>query len=114
MDASLQEDRINKMIEAVMKVARGEYSVEVELSGQNDDLDSLAMGINMMIDDIRNFVAELREAEEKLKQKNQEIVEFTNVVTHDLRSPLAAVKNIHTLFKSDKDICTLSEEGRIS
>ena len=46
------EQRMNKMIEAIMKVARGDYSVQVDLSGMNDELDSLAMGINMMMDDL--------------------------------------------------------------
>ena len=34
MDKTLEE-RMNEMIEAVMKVARGDYSVQVELSGKN-------------------------------------------------------------------------------
>ena len=49
----LKKDRIDDIIEAIMKVGQGEFSVQVELSGKNDDIDSLAMGINMMIDDIR-------------------------------------------------------------
>jgi len=50
------EDRINEMIEGVMKVARGDYSVQIELSDKNDDFDSLALGINMMIDDVRHEI----------------------------------------------------------
>ena len=49
----LKKDRINDIIEAIMKVGQGDFSVQVELSGKNDDVDSLAMGLNMMIDDIR-------------------------------------------------------------
>lgn len=49
----LKKDRINDIIEAIMKVGRGDFSVQVELSGKNDDIDSLSMGLNMMIDDIR-------------------------------------------------------------
>jgi len=41
------------MIEIIMKVSRGDYSVQIELSGENDELDSLAIGINMMIDDLK-------------------------------------------------------------
>jgi hypothetical protein len=53
MDKTSEEERVNEMIEATMKVARGDYSVQVRLSGRDDDLDSLAMGLNMMIDDLR-------------------------------------------------------------
>jgi len=56
MDKTSGKERINEMIDTIMKVARGDYSVQVELSGQNDELDSLAMGLNMMIDDIRTSV----------------------------------------------------------
>jgi PAS domain S-box-containing protein len=52
----LMQSRINEMIEIVMKVAQGDYSVQVGISDNNDDLDSLAMGLNMMIDDIRNGI----------------------------------------------------------
>ena len=60
MDKTLENERVNEIIEAAMKVARGDYSVQVELSGRNDELDSLAMSLNMMIDDIRTGQEELR------------------------------------------------------
>ena len=63
------EDRINEMIEAVMKVARGDYSVQIELSPKNDDLDSLALGLNMMIDDVKNEITERKQALEAFKQQ---------------------------------------------
>jgi signal transduction histidine kinase len=47
------EKRINDMIEAVMRVSRGDYSIQVRLSNKNDELDSLAIGLNMMMDDLR-------------------------------------------------------------
>ncbi len=67
MDETLEKDRINKMVDAVMKVARGDYSTHVELSGKNDDLDSLAMGLNMMIDDTRTGEEVLQKSEEKYR-----------------------------------------------
>jgi len=60
MDKTLENERVNEIVEAVMKVARGDYSVQLELSGRNDELDSLAMSLNMMIDDIRTGQEELR------------------------------------------------------
>ena len=70
MDKTLEKDRINEMIVAIMKVARGDYSIRIELSGKNDDIDSLAMGLNMMIDDIRVSIEEVEKAhEERIKAK---------------------------------------------
>ncbi|MFA4853028.1 MAG: hypothetical protein WC599_10955, partial [Bacteroidales bacterium] len=58
MNKTLKTNRINEIIEAVIKVARGDY-VQLELSGKNDDIDSLAIGLNMMIDDIRKRTMKL-------------------------------------------------------
>ncbi len=68
MDETLEKERINEIIEAIMKVARGDYSVQIEFSSKNDDLDSLAMGLNMMIDDIRTSEEALRESEERYRR----------------------------------------------
>lgn len=67
-----ETDRINEMIEAIMKVARGNYSAQVELSDKNDDLDSLGMGINMMIDDIRNRTEEIVRTRHDLNERMKE------------------------------------------
>jgi len=73
MDKTSEKKRINEMIEATMKVARGDYSVQVELSSKNDEIDSLAMGLNMMIDDIRNSIEELHQANEELQATGEEL-----------------------------------------
>ncbi len=72
MDKTSEKDRINEMIDAVMKVARGDFSVQIERSGRNDDLDSLAVGINMMINDIEGDITERKETEELLKKSEEE------------------------------------------
>ncbi len=73
----LEKARIDELIETVQKVARGDYSVQIELSGKNDDLDSLAMGFNMMIDDLKWSREELEEygktLEERVKERTKEI-----------------------------------------
>ena len=73
MNTTLEKDRINEMIEGVMKVARGDYSAQVELSGKNDELDSLAIGLNMMIDDIRTGVEDLDRRGKKLSALNRHL-----------------------------------------
>jgi DNA-binding CsgD family transcriptional regulator len=49
----VEEKRIKKMLEGIMQVAKGNYHVELEVSAKQDKIDALAIGINMMIDDIR-------------------------------------------------------------
>ena len=68
MDKISEEERANEMIEAIMKIARGDYSVQVRLSGRDDDLDSLAMGLNMMIDDLRASTIKIGYAADRVGQ----------------------------------------------
>ncbi len=68
MDKTSEKERINEIIESIMKVARGDYSVQVELSGKNDDLDSLAMGFNMMIDDLKASTVGLGYASNRIEE----------------------------------------------
>ena len=70
---TLEKERMNEILEVILKVARGDYSVQIKLSGKNDDLDSLAVGLNMMIDDIRNGIEELHQANEKLQASEEEL-----------------------------------------
>ncbi|MHC4662699.1 MAG: sensor histidine kinase [Planctomycetota bacterium] len=55
----LEKNRIIEMFGAIIEAANGNYSCQIELSGNNDALDSLAMGFNMMIDDVRNRIGEI-------------------------------------------------------
>ena len=73
MDKTSEKERMNEIIEAIMKVARGDYSVQAELSGKNDEIDSLAMGLNMMIDDVRSGIEELHRANEELQASEEEL-----------------------------------------
>ncbi|TET34465.1 MAG: PAS domain-containing sensor histidine kinase [Planctomycetota bacterium] len=59
MGKTLEKDRIVEMFGAIIEAAKGNYSCRIGLSGNNDALDSLAMGFNMMIDDVRNSIREI-------------------------------------------------------
>ena len=42
MNEKSEADHIGRMIEVVLKTARGDYSGRIDSSGKNDDLDTLA------------------------------------------------------------------------
>ena len=63
MDTS-EKEYMNEIIETIMKVARGDLSVQIEPSERNDDIDSLAMGLNMMIDDISSNYQRIQATQE--------------------------------------------------
>jgi signal transduction histidine kinase len=68
MKDKILKKRTNDMIEAVMRVARGDYSVQVRLSDKNDELDSLAIGLNMMIDDLKAGTVGLEYATNRIEE----------------------------------------------
>ena len=68
MGKTPEKERINELIEATMKVARGDYSVQVELSGKNDEIDSLAVGLNMMIDNLKAGTVGLEYASNRIEE----------------------------------------------
>jgi two-component system, NtrC family, sensor kinase len=75
MDNTSEKDRINNMIDTVIAVARGDYSVQAELTGEQDSLDSLAIGINIMIDDIGKYTGQIEKAKQELEEKVEERTE---------------------------------------
>ncbi len=99
MDKTSEKDRISEMIDAIMRVARGDYSAQIERSGRDDDLDSLAVGINMMSNDIERDITERKKAEEKIREQNIQLKKldelktaFLNVTSHELRTPMTSIK----------------------
>jgi len=87
MDKTSEKERINEMIDATMKVSRGDYYIQVGLSDKMDEIDSLAMGLNMMIDDIKAGTVGLEYA-------NNRIEEIINIIQRVARGDYAAAYEI--------------------
>jgi len=117
MDAPSQEQRIGDMIELVMAVAQGDYSAQLTPSSANDDLDALAVGINMMIDELRANTAErvkvererealvrdLEEANRALADSNSQLQDFAYVASHDLQEPMRKIAAFGMLLHESLD-----------
>lgn len=82
----LDLDRVKEIIDAIIKVANGDYNVKVKLSGKNDYIDSIAIGLNMMVDDIyirtlenEKIMKELEKTKNELQKKVEELEKFTKL-----------------------------------
>ncbi len=73
MDKTSEIERINEIIDVIMQVARGDYSIQLKLSNKNDDLDSLAVGINMMIEDFGENAKEIERNQGLLLEKIKDL-----------------------------------------
>lgn len=113
-------DRIDGFIEAIMNVAQGDYSVQLELSDENDYLDALAIGINMMVDDLRHgrsvelenekikeLNVQLQRAKEKAEESERLKSVFLANMSHEIRTPMNGIMGFLELLKEPR----LSEEA---
>jgi PAS domain S-box-containing protein len=79
-----EKSYLYEIIDTILQVAQGDYHVQAQLHNENDDLDALAMGINLMIDDIREGVESVEKGSEYLKNIMASIIDILIIVNPDL------------------------------
>jgi signal transduction histidine kinase/CheY-like chemotaxis protein len=107
-----EKGRIDEFIDAIMKVARGDYSVQVTVSDEYNYLDALAIGINMMVDDIsrsknieqenekiKELNEQLKKAKEKAEESDRLKSAFLANMSHEIRTPMNGILGFAELLK---------------
>lgn len=91
MDNRLQKQQIDKIIEGLLELAKGDYSVQIELSEENNDLDAIAVGINMVVDSIASNHVKIELLNNELLKSNDQKDKFLSIIAHDLKSPFNSI-----------------------
>ena len=105
------ENRIDEIIEGVMKVAQGDLSVQLEVSEENNHMDALAIGFNMMVDDLRKSretelenerITELNDQLQKAIKKAEENDRLKSAflanMSHEIRTPMNGILGFASLL----------------
>lgn len=91
MDSVLHQQQIDKILEALLTLAKGDYSIQIELSNENNDLDAIALGINMMGENVAKKHTQIELLNEELLKLNNQKDKFFSIIAHDLKSPFNSI-----------------------
>ncbi|HZM33884.1 MAG TPA: CHASE sensor domain-containing protein, partial [Burkholderiales bacterium] len=103
---------ILNVAEAARRVLeRRDFSVRAE-KRTNDEIGMLAETLNRMLADLEREMHERRDAEDALKAADRRKDEFLATLAHELRNPLAPIRNALYLMQAAKDNAAVVAEGR--
>jgi signal transduction histidine kinase len=88
-------NRLYKLKKITREIAHGDFNSQPEISG-NDEISELANDVNLMANDLQEYNNQLLKAE-----KLSAIGQLAARLAHDLRNPLAIIKNVGEMLQMD-------------
>jgi signal transduction histidine kinase len=106
---SVADPRIKEALNVIFEYALGNLKARGTISAQNDDMDALITGINILGEELEAYLSERKRAEEQLIEAQEELVrkerlsllgQLSGSVGHELRSPLGIISNAVYFLKT--------------
>lgn len=79
-----KDKRLNDILDMIGSMASLDFSKSLDVSNRNDMIDAIALGLNMLSEELNAQVV----ARAKLDELNDKLEQFAYTTAHDLKSPL--------------------------
>lgn len=90
-----QNERLNDILDMIGRIAALDFSRSLTTSDKNDMIDAIALGLNMLSEELNSNVVE----KAKLDLVNSKLEKFAYTTAHDLRSPLNSITGLLSLLE---------------
>ncbi|MFC1946876.1 PAS domain S-box protein [Chloroflexota bacterium] len=74
MSEGIEKQQIKELLTTIARVSRGDYDARMDTSGKHTESDSVASGLNMMINEIRSRQEDLEEQKEEINALNENLI----------------------------------------
>jgi signal transduction histidine kinase len=101
--ARMVAEPLNLLTGATQRVARGEYSVRVDID-RKDETGTLATNFNRMTDALQTHTEELSRASEAAEAANRAKSTFLANMSHEIRTPMNAILGFTQIVNNDSDL----------
>jgi len=100
-----QNKQLNEILDMIGRIAALDFSKTLSVSDNNDKMDAIALGLNMLSEELNANVVE----KAKLDTLNRKLEKFAYTTAHDLKSPLNAIEGLLRLLEESIDENDINE-----